>query len=184
MEEIWKDVPGYSGYQASNLGRIRTHNKTTYTERHGIRHWKDRILKPKKCRSTANKDRYDERISLWKDGKEKTFLVARVIAASFLEKSELTVNHIDGNSLNNNIENLEYVSRKENIVKGFETHLYPQKKIIIKFKATGEIREFRSMSEAERQLGITYGHFSNLSKKGKNHDKDFEWEVGEYKKRD
>ena len=43
--EIWKDIPRYPGYQAPNLGRIRTHNKTTYTERHGERHWKDRILK-------------------------------------------------------------------------------------------------------------------------------------------
>ena len=41
MEEIWKDIKNYKGYQVSNLGRVRTHNKTTYTKIHGERHWKD-----------------------------------------------------------------------------------------------------------------------------------------------
>lgn len=47
--EDWKDIPGYEGiYQASNEGRIRSApDKTTYTERHGVRHWKSRILKQK-----------------------------------------------------------------------------------------------------------------------------------------
>ena len=29
MEEIWKDIPDYKGYQVSNLGRVRTYNKIT-----------------------------------------------------------------------------------------------------------------------------------------------------------
>lgn len=32
MQEIWKDIPNYSGYQVSNLGNVRTFNKITYTE--------------------------------------------------------------------------------------------------------------------------------------------------------
>ena len=45
-KEMWKDIPNYEGiYQASTFGRIRTcEGKTTYTKRHGIRHWKQRIL--------------------------------------------------------------------------------------------------------------------------------------------
>ena len=46
-KEIWKDIPNYNGYQVSNLGNVRTYNKITFTERHGERHWKNRILKQK-----------------------------------------------------------------------------------------------------------------------------------------
>ena len=47
--EIWKDVVGYEGiYEVSNKGKVRTHkNKTTYTEKHGVRKWEQRILKQK-----------------------------------------------------------------------------------------------------------------------------------------
>ena len=47
MEEIWKDIPNYNGYQVSNLGKIRTFNKVTYTKKHGKRQWKNRVLKYK-----------------------------------------------------------------------------------------------------------------------------------------
>ena len=47
MEEIWKDIKEYNGYQVSNLGRVRTFNKTTFTTKHGVRHWENRILKPR-----------------------------------------------------------------------------------------------------------------------------------------
>lgn len=43
-DEIWKDIPRYEGYQVSNYGRIRSYNKITYTEKHGYRHWKNKIL--------------------------------------------------------------------------------------------------------------------------------------------
>ena len=115
MQEIWKDIPNYSGYQVSNLGNVRTFNKITYTDYAGIRHWKDRILKQK---MTTNKyGRKDCRVELWNNGKHKTYLVARLVTFTFYNQpleSKLTVNHKDGNSLNNNINNLEIITRKEN----------------------------------------------------------------------
>jgi hypothetical protein len=42
--------------------------------------------------------------------------VHRLVAASFIGESNLFVNHIDSNKLNNDIKNLEYVSCRENVV--------------------------------------------------------------------
>ena len=104
MKEIWKDVPEYEGYQVSNLGRVRTHNKKTYTKLHGERKWKDKILKQK---LQINKNgRKDYRVDLWKNGKPHTILVARLVSFTFYNKdikSKLTVNHINGNSGDNRL---------------------------------------------------------------------------------
>lgn len=174
-QEIWKDIPDYEGiYQASNLGRIRTaSNKTTYTEKHGIRHWQQRILKFK---GETYKTGY--RVSLWKNGKSKDFLVARLIATTFLGKSELTVNHIDGNRFNNNIENLEWCTLGENIRKGFETGLYKtQKRVLIINKQTNEKKEFRSLSLANQYLKKHHGYLSNAVKKGKYENELYCWQL-------
>lgn len=57
------------------------------------------------------------RVSLRKDGKSKEFLVHRLVALAFIEnpKNLATVNHIDGNKLNNSVENLEWLSLSDNI---------------------------------------------------------------------
>ena len=49
MTETWRDVVGYEGiYEVSDHGRVRTHkDKVTKTERHGVRKWKQRVLKEK-----------------------------------------------------------------------------------------------------------------------------------------
>lgn len=177
MEEIWRDIPNYKGYQASNLGKIRTHNKTTYTDMHGIRHWKDRVLKQKITKSTSRKNRYDARVELWKDGKHKTFLVARLIGVTFLGESNLTINHIDGNSLNNNVNNLEWVSIKENIQKGFENGLYPTKRIKLTNKKTKESMEFYSLSKCSKYMGKNKGYISGSIKKGKYENDKFIWSL-------
>ena len=111
MEE-WKDIPGYEGlYQASNFGNIRTHaDKVTSSARFKIRHWKQRIMKQKfQARPNGKKD---ARVCLWKEGKEKTFLVSRLVAMTWCDGylPGLTVNHIDGNPKNNCADNLEWTT--------------------------------------------------------------------------
>lgn len=162
FDEVWKDIPGYEGiYQASTFGQIRTaEGKTTNTKRHGIRHWKSRILKGKGCNPKTG-----FRVSLWKDGKSKDFLVARLVALTFLgePKEGFTVNHIDGNRMNNRIDNLEWLSLRDNIRHGFETGLYPQK--AIKLKRGCESFCFRSLSQCDVFLNRKTGYTSNTLKK-------------------
>lgn len=162
--EIWKDIPGYKGYQASSIGRIRTHNKITYTEHHGERHWKDRILKPKKDKEN------NLRVSLWKNNKERTILVHRLIGSTFLENNldtKLTINHKDGNRLNNNVENLEWITRKENIQYGYEHGQYDSMCKKCKLKINDKIINFASLSKASKYLGKNVGYISYKIKKGK-----------------
>lgn len=162
-EEIWKDIPEYEGiYQASTFGNIRTaEGKTTKTERHGVRHWKSRILKGRGDSYTTGK-----RVCLWKNGKGKDFLVARLVAITFLGKPKdgETVNHKDGNRLNNKIENLEWLSLADNIRHGFETGLYPQKAVVIRREKDYCMRKFRSMAQCDEFLKRHKGYTSNAIK--------------------
>lgn len=162
MAEIWRDIDGYQGYQVSNLGRVRTHNKKTYTSLHGERTWKDRILKPKVTNTNSL------RVELWKDGSHKTVLVHRLVADAFLGKmidTDMTVNHKDGNRLNNRVENLEWISRADNIRYGFENGQYPQTHCTLIDKENHEYH-FRSMAQASLFLNRSRQYISNCLKHG------------------
>lgn len=169
--EVWKPIPGYEGiYEASNLGRIRTANgKTTSSARYPVRVWKQRVLKPKvQARENGRKD---QRVNLWKDGEESTQLVSRLVAMSFLSVpyDALTVNHINGNSMDNRIENLEWVTREKNIRLGFETGLYKKaQKPVILTSCDGNELHFASMSEASRYIGRNSHYISDAIAKCNN----------------
>lgn len=161
--EIWKDIPDYEGiYEASNLGRIRTHkNKTTYTKRHGARHWTSKIMKGRGDNYTTGK-----RVGLWKDGKVKDWLVARLVAITFLGKPKgkvNTVNHINGDRLDNHIENLEWLTTGDNVRHAFDTGLMPYPKVRL-FNKDCDMT-FRSMTLAAKHIGRNHGYISLCIKK-------------------
>lgn len=166
--EKWRDIPGYEGiYEASTEGRIRSsEGKTTSNARYSVRHWKQRIIKQKhQARSTGKKD---ARVCLWKDGKENTHLVSRLIAMAWCAgyADGMTVNHIDGNPENNHADNLEWVTRRENIQKAYADGLYVGKACVL-FAEDGSAKHFNSMSEASRYLGRSDGYVSEAIKKGR-----------------
>lgn len=91
MEEL-RDIEGFDNYQVSNLGRI--YNKK-----------KHKWLKIKKI---VNSGYYQIRLS--KDGKYYYLYLHRLVASTFIPNpSNLrTVNHINGNKLDNKVSNLEW----------------------------------------------------------------------------
>ena len=152
MLEKWKPIKGYERYEISSIGNVRN-SKT------------GRILKKDKSRN------YYE-VVLSQQGKTKKYAIHRLVAEHFINnpKNKPQVNHKDGNKLNNNIENLEWVTVSENIkhsyTNGLQIHNQlgkfgwnsfrgkPVKQIDIK---SGEIiNEFGSMADAARQLNIRY----------------------------
>ena len=164
--EIWRNVVGYEGiYEVSNYGFIRTHkDKVTYTEMHKIRHWKQRVLKQK-----TDKNGY-KRVSLWLNGKEKTWSVHRVVATAFLDKdgSNDIINHKDGNPSNNNVDNIEWCDYRHNLLHAFKNGLNNSRhKVELINYETSDVYHFESKREASEFLGRNKGFVSNSLKLGK-----------------
>jgi len=110
MEEIWKDIEGYEGlYQVSNLGRVRSLDRIDALGNHR----KEKILSTK----NNTKTRYP-RVCLCKNGKHKLIVVHRLVALTFIPNSEplikTQVGHKDETRTNNRVDNLEWVTPKEN----------------------------------------------------------------------
>jgi hypothetical protein len=121
MSEVWKDVIGYEGYyQVSNKGRVRGLTRTV-----GAANKKTKIIKGRLKVPTMNEYRGYLQIVLSKKGKNKTFKIHRLVAIVFIEnvKNLQDVNHKDGDKLNNNVTNLEWVTRKDNIIHAYDNGL-------------------------------------------------------------
>lgn len=115
--EIWKDIKGYEGYyQVSNFGRVKSIERDIP---HGNRiiHLHSKILK----------NRYDAggyiRISLCKNGVQKSFALHRLVAEHFIPNPNNLpqINHKDENKENNNVDNLEWCTPKYNTNYGTRT---------------------------------------------------------------
>ena len=99
--EIWKPIKGYEGlYEVSNLGRVKS------VARNMIR------------KTYIKKDKGYEIIMLCKNGRGKNHSVHRLVAEAFIPNpyGKREINHKDYNRANNNVANLEWVTRVENIV--------------------------------------------------------------------
>ena len=159
MEE-WIAIPGYEGlYEASNLGRIRTAEGKETTNARCHRVWKQRILKLHRTKRGSSNN-FNEMVSLWKNGEFKQLLVARLVAMTWCSgyKQDLTVNHIDGDPLNNKADNLEWITQRENILHAYKTGLNKQSKPCELINSKGDRFKFYSMSEASRFLGRNPGY--------------------------
>ncbi len=148
MKELWKPIEGFYGYEASSFGRIRG-----FRDSHGNISEKFTILKPR-----VNKDGYYELTLYSENHKKVTKRIHRLIAETFLGKnSDLVVNHIDGDKLNNDVNNLEYVSAKENSTLAAKNGLYKTKPVRI--VETGEV--FDSIKECAKAIKSDPADVSN-----------------------
>lgn len=170
---MWKDVPGYEGiYQASPNGEIRTvEGKVTHSTLHGKRVWKSRVLKRKVAKDNTC------RVTLYKNKVAKDWLVHRIIALTFLDNPNnyMYINHIDGDRLNNTLQNLEWCDHHYNNNHAFDTGLISTgTRIVLVHQETKEPKYFRSLTKASEYLGKHHGYLSTVLKKGEtevaNHD--------------
>lgn len=103
-------------------------------------------LKPNK---TTNG--YLKVVLMGSDGSRITVNVHRLVAMAFLENSNegYVVNHKDGNKENNSVENLEWVSPKENIVHSWQNGLANTKSIEREKSNLASITEEQAMKVVE-----------------------------------
>ena len=112
MKEIWKIIEGYTDYQISNYGIVKS---TKFN--------KERILK-----SGLTKDGYLH-VLLSNKNIKKQIYVHRLIANAFIHNTDNKpcVNHKDENKLNNCIDNLEWCTYSENHKHAFKIGLRDHK---------------------------------------------------------
>lgn len=152
MEEIWKDVDGTEGkYVVSSLSKVKL--KTS-----------DKPLKPKI-------DRYGyPTVKVLINGKFMTKTVHRIVATAFIPNPLLKkeVNHINGIKTDNSIDNLEWVTMKENQVHAWKSGLKKPSRPwkgkfgkehfrsipIIAIYPDGTTKDYNSGADAERETGI------------------------------
>jgi len=112
MAEIWKEIPGFSDYEASNLGNVRSWRNNS----------NGKNLKP-----SNHRDGYKLLILYDNKNSRKSHLVHRLVMKAFSGESNLMVNHKDGIKNNNKLENLEYCTRSQNMKHAFSLGLKSNK---------------------------------------------------------
>lgn len=120
--------------------------------------------------------------------KEETYKVHRLICYAFhpLENyvyfddySELQVNHIDGNTLNNNSDNLEWCSQEENMKHSYDTGLNKKIRGVIQYSLSDKINpiaEFPSVARAAKETGEPEHRIRELCNSKTNSKAKFYWE--------
>lgn len=110
-----KDIVGYEGlYGVTSTGLVWAYPKASRL--------KGRLLK-----QAIDRGGYAY-VGLYKDGKTTKLKVHRLVAQAYLVACDKPhVNHKDGNKLNNNVSNLEWVTPKENKIHAFATGITKMK---------------------------------------------------------
>lgn len=147
QDEIWKPIVGFEDfYEVSNFGNIRR-------------------KKSGRLRRIDYAPIYPT-ILLSANGVHKTYRVHRLVAKAFLPPIEgkTHVNHKDGDHSNNCVDNLEWVTQKENNIHSYRVlhrtpprvgHVAPNRKI-----KEEDIRTFYELNQqgmTTDQIGIIYG---------------------------
>ena len=189
VEEIWKDIKGYEGrYKVSNFGRVKS-----------LLGRKEKILKP------LNQSKGYYKVILYKENKGENRCIHRLVAETFISnpKNKIDVNHKDGNKHNNNVNNLEWNTRSENMKHAYHigiihisktqienfrkrviNNISKRKIKVLQYDLTGKyIKTWNSINEAGKNLGIQAGNICSCCKGKLNKTGGYIWRYADKERR-
>lgn len=179
-KEIWKPIKGFEGrYEVSNMGRVMSLCYKNTNQK--------KVMSP-----SPNLQGYFN-LALRKNGKLKRVLVNRLVAETFIPNPENKpqVNHINGCHQDNRVENLEWVTAKENMQHAFHVLkrkantpqlgrfgiLDPASKSVRMMSKDGkELRVFGCIRDAEREMNIRSANITASCRGKRPSAGGFKWE--------
>lgn len=152
LNEEWRDIPEYEGYQVSNFGRVKSLERID-----ALGHKrKEKILKPWITRGYFQ-------VQLWKNSIEKNYKVHRLVYEAFNGQipENMQVNHINEIKTDNRLENLNLMTCKENTNYGTRNERITKKlsKVVLQFDLNDNfVKEYASTHQVARETGFSQGN--------------------------
>lgn len=164
VKELWKPLSEYKGIEVSSIGRIKKASNKRRRQRILTEFPKDR---DGYCRCSVQK----------LNGEWTSQPVHRLVAKAFIENphSKPHVNHKDGNRSNNCLENLEWVTPRENVLHSYKVGKrkyckeVPKTTLLTDFQI-GEIdnlRKLYTVNQLSKLYNIEYQSLKNIIHKKK-----------------
>ena len=187
ISELWKDIGVYKGvdytgmYMISSKGRIKSLDRTVIDKM-----GRKRFFKGYECLIHLDTDGY-RTVPLSKDSHSYTAKVHRLVAEYFLLNPRMCsdVNHIDENKANNDINNLEWVTHKENCNKGTRNERAGKKhrKPVVQLDLNGNIIKVWNCQIETKKAGFSITCVNNCARGNQETHKGFKWMyLDDYKK--
>lgn len=169
-DEVWKPVTGYSYYEVSNLGKVRSKDKYVKSRKGDG----NKYLKKGKLLTPVLLAQGYYAVSLITDDgtNKKSCKIHRLVAEAFIPNPNNLplINHKDEVKTNNRVDNLEWCTNKYNSnysdtgkKAGLKTlNRADTSKCVCQYTLDGTfIREYPSIKEAQRVTGILHKDISN-----------------------